>query len=66
MNSSDHKAWLAYWSEQLVRAIADAVAHPTPTGEDFRLNYAVHCARIACSRAMKVRPRLKEQHGSIR
>lgn len=59
MNSSDHKAWLAYWSEQLVRAIADAVAHPATGTEDFRLNYAVHCARIACSRAMKVRRNLK-------
>lgn len=56
----DHKAWLAYWAEQLGQAIAEAVAHPEPAGEDFRLNYAVHCARIACGRAFKVQPRLQE------
>jgi hypothetical protein len=55
----DHKAWLAYWAEQLERAIADAVAHPDPVGEDFRMNYVVHCARIAYGRATKVRPSLR-------
>lgn len=57
--ASDHRAWLAHWSEQLGGAIRDAIDHPSPSGEDFRLNYAIHCARIACGRAMKVKPGLK-------
>ncbi len=59
-NAKDHKAWLNYWTEQLVAAIAAAVAQPGFVHEDFRLNYAVHCARIAHSRACKVRPSLKK------
>lgn len=60
-NTKDHKAWLAYWGEQLVNAIAVAVAQPDFVHEDFRMQYAVHCARIAHSRAVKVRRSLKEQ-----
>lgn len=59
-NPRDHKAWLAYWRDQLVNAIADAVQHPDFNTEDFRLNYAVHCARIAHGRALKAHPKLKE------
>ncbi len=54
-NTRDHAAWLAYWGEQLTRAIADAIAN----GGDFRIAYAVNCARIAHGRALKVKPRLK-------
>lgn len=57
----DHVGWLAYWAEQLGRALAEAVAHPCETGEDFRLNYAIHCARIVHGRALKVQPRLREK-----
>ena len=53
----DHAGWLAHWSDQLVRTIRDAVAHPEC---EFRLAYAVNCARIAHSRACKAYPRLKE------
>jgi hypothetical protein len=59
INPRDHRAWLAYWSERLLAGIADAVAHPGASGEDFRLQWVVHCARIAHGRALKVRPRLK-------
>ena len=58
-DTRDHKAWLAYWGEQAVAAIADAVAHPEFVYEDFKMQYAVHCARIVHSRAIKVRRSLK-------
>ena len=59
INTRDHAAWLSHWADQLVAAITSAVAHP-PVGEDFRLQWAVHCARIAHSRAVKARPSLKK------
>ena len=58
-DSRDHRGWLEYWGEQAVAAIADAVAHPEFVYEDFKMQYAVHCARIAHSRAIKVRRSLK-------
>lgn len=62
MDPKNHKAWLEHWSTQLVRAVADAIVNP-PTAdqhEDFRLQWAVHCARLAHSRALKAHPRLKK------
>lgn len=61
-NPRDHRAWLAHWSASLVKAIADAIANPPAVGqaEDFRLQWAVHCARLAHRRAIKAHPRLKQ------
>ena len=53
----NHKAWVAYWGDQLVAAIVDAVAHPED--DNMRLRYAINCARIAYGRAIKARPSLK-------
>lgn len=60
-DARDHKAWLEHWSNQLLRAIADAVAHPEDAEKehDFRLRYVDSCSRIAHGRAMKVKPKLR-------
>jgi hypothetical protein len=59
-DARDHKAWLEHWGKQLVAAIRDAQAHPEhESHDDFRLRYAISCARIAHGRAMKVKPSLK-------
>lgn len=60
-DARDHKAWLEHWGTQLLDAIADAVKHPEDSQreDDFRLRYVDSCTRIAYSRAMKVKPRLK-------
>lgn len=56
----DHKAWLAYWSDAVLKAVARAIANPTPgTLEDHELLHIVRSTRILHSRALKVRPALR-------
>lgn len=60
MDPKDHKVWVEFWGNKLVRAIADAIANPPADGqEDFRLRWVINCARLTHSRAVKAHPRLK-------
>ncbi len=66
LDGRDHKAWLEYWGTQLVGAIANAVAPAEESTADYRLNYAVNCAKIAHRRALKVKPALKGDSNGLR
>lgn len=58
---NNHRAWLAYWADELVRAIARAVANPAPTTVwDHDMLQVIRCARSAHGRAIRVRPSLRE------
>lgn len=64
LDFQNHRTMAAWWGDQCIRAIRDAVAHPRPaTIEDLALLHAVRSARIALWHALKVgsRKRTKEE-----
>ena len=51
----NHRTMAAWWGDQCIRAIRDAIANPRPTTiDDLALLHAVRSARIALWHALKV------------
>lgn len=60
----DHRAMAAYWGDQALYAIRQAVAHPTyTTHEDLALNQAVRATRMAVWHAAKVTTNRRTRKG---
>lgn len=58
----DHRAWLAYWSQQMLRAIAaHAAGAVSPAGSpwDMEQEHAVRAARMCHYHALRVKPALR-------
>ncbi len=57
---NDHVAWLAYWADETVRAIEQAIVRPPQMVTqkwDLDLEQAVRCARAAAGRALRLSSR---------
>lgn len=51
---TEHAAWAAWWGEQALRAIRDAIANPHPTTRfDLDYDHAVRSTRLAAWHGFK-------------